>query len=186
MPSRGHETVPKTAIPNVPSTMAELPIDLDRVGRKPLTAQIYAAIRVTIETGRLGAGARLPVLAPQFAGAELSISPRHRARGLRTSDQRAIRDWHGRGRHSVAERPSRSSTPDWSPEAPPLSEVIDAFAAAPFDIPDGRVLPGRLPLQTVVPHPQLVKPGGLRWPRSCIRIRAVSRTCERRSRLTWP
>jgi len=27
MPSRGHETVPKTAIPNVPSTMAELPID---------------------------------------------------------------------------------------------------------------------------------------------------------------
>ena len=40
--------------------MAELPIDLDRVGRKPLAAQIYTAIRETIETGRLGAGARLP------------------------------------------------------------------------------------------------------------------------------
>ena len=51
MPSRGHETVLKTAVPNAPSTMAELPIDLDRARRTPLAAQIYAAIREAIETG---------------------------------------------------------------------------------------------------------------------------------------
>ena len=31
--------------------MAELPIHLDRAGRKPLAAQIYGAIREAIETG---------------------------------------------------------------------------------------------------------------------------------------
>jgi GntR family transcriptional regulator/MocR family aminotransferase len=110
--------------------MAELPIDLDRVGRKPLTAQIYAAIRETIETGRLGAGARLPSW--RDLAAQLGVS-----RGtVRVAYERLINEQFAIGMGGagtrVAERPSRSSTPDWSPEAPPLSEVIDAFAAAPL------------------------------------------------------
>ena len=32
----------------------------------------------------------------------------------------------------VAERPSRSSTPDWSPEAPPLPDLFHDFGAAPL------------------------------------------------------
>jgi len=130
MPTRGHETVPKTAIPNVPSTMAELPIDLDRVGRKPLAAQIYAAIRETIETGRLGAGARLPSW--RDLAAQLGVS-----RGtVRVANERLINEHFAIGMGGagtrVAERPSRSSTPDWSPEAPPLPELFYAFGAAPW------------------------------------------------------
>ena len=151
MPSRGHETVLKTAVPNAPSTMAALPIDLDRVGRKPLAAQIYAAIRETIETGRLGAGARLPSW--RDLAAQLGVS-----RGtVRVAYERLINEQFAIGMGGagtrVTERPSRSSTPDWSPEAPPLSGVIDAFVAAPLTFRIGVTPPGRLPLQAVVPHP---------------------------------
>jgi GntR family transcriptional regulator / MocR family aminotransferase len=40
--------------------MVELPIPLDRIGKTPLAAQIYGAIRGSIEAGRLVSGARLP------------------------------------------------------------------------------------------------------------------------------
>ncbi|MDI4237597.1 GntR family transcriptional regulator [Bradyrhizobium sp. Arg237L] len=40
--------------------MAVLPIQLDRARRTPLAAQIYCAIRESIENGRLASGPRLP------------------------------------------------------------------------------------------------------------------------------
>src|SRR5258705_10006695 len=130
MPSRGHETVPKTAIPNVPSTMAELPIDLDRVGRKPLAAQIYAAIRETIETGRLGAGARLPSW--RDLAAQLGVS-----RGtVRVAYERLINEQFaigvGPAGTRVAKRQAGSSIPNWSPEAPLLPDLVHEFGNAPL------------------------------------------------------
>ena len=108
MSSCGRETAPKRQV-HMPSTMAELPIDLDRVGRKPLAAQIYAAIRETIETGRLGAGARLPSW--RDLAAQLGVS-----RGtVRVAYERLINEQFAIGMGGagtrVAERPSRSSTP---------------------------------------------------------------------------
>src|SRR5216684_8758657 len=110
--------------------MAALPIDVDRAGRTPLAAQIYQAIRRAIETGRLASGARLPSW--RDLAAQLGVS-----RGtVRVAYQRLIDEQFAIGMGSagtrVAERPSRSSTPDWSPEAPPLPDVIDAFVAAPL------------------------------------------------------
>ena len=111
-------------------TMAELPIDLDRVGRKPLAAQIYAAIREAIETGRLASGARLPSW--RDLAAQLGVS-----RGtVRVAYERLIAEQFAIGMASagtrVADRPARSSTPDWSPEAPPLPDLFYDFGTVPL------------------------------------------------------
>ena len=109
---------------------AELPIDLDRVGRKPLAAQIYAAIREAIETGRLASGARLPSW--RDLAAQLGVS-----RGtVRVAYERLIAEQFAIGMASagtrVADQPARSSTPDWSPEAPPLPDLFYDFGTVPL------------------------------------------------------
>jgi GntR family transcriptional regulator/MocR family aminotransferase len=111
-------------------TMAELPIDLDRVGRKPLAAQIYAAIREAIETGRLASNARLPSW--RDLAAQLGVS-----RGtVRVAYERLIAEQFAIGMASagtrVADRPAGSSTPDWSPEAPPLPDLFYDFGTVPL------------------------------------------------------
>ncbi|MBI2735000.1 MAG: PLP-dependent aminotransferase family protein [Rhodospirillales bacterium] len=111
-------------------TATELPIALDRVRREPLAAQIYTAIREAIEARRLASGARLPSW--RDLAAQLGVS-----RGtVRVAYERLIDEQFAIGMGSagtrVAESSPRRSTPDWSPEAPPLSEVIDAFVDAPL------------------------------------------------------
>ena len=96
--------------------MAALPIDLNRARRTPLATQIYGAIREAIETGRFASGARLPSW--RDLAAQLGVS-----RGtVRVSYERLIAEQFAIGLGAagtrVAERPSPSSRPDWSPEAP--------------------------------------------------------------------
>jgi GntR family transcriptional regulator / MocR family aminotransferase len=110
--------------------MAMLPIDLDRARRTPLAAQIYWAIREAIETGRLASGARLPSW--QDLAAQLGVS-----RGtVRAAYERLINEEFAIGLGAagtrVAERPSPSSTPDGSPEAPPLPDLFRDFGTAPL------------------------------------------------------
>ena len=102
--------------------MAAPRIDLDRAGRTPLAEQIYGAIREAIETGRLASGARLPSW--RDLAAQLGVS-----RGtVRVAYERLIAEQFAIGMGAagtrVAERPAPSSTPDWSPEAPPLPELF--------------------------------------------------------------
>ena len=110
--------------------MAALPIKLDRARRTPLAAQIYWAIREAIETGRLASGARLPSW--RDLAAQLGVS-----RGtVRVAYERLIDEQFAIGLGAagtrVAERPSPSSTPDWSPEAPPLPDLFHDFGTAPL------------------------------------------------------
>src|SRR5258707_14617738 len=98
--------------------MAALPVQLDRARRTPLAAQIYSAIREGIENGRLASGARLPSW--QDLAAQLGVS-----RGtVRVAYERLIAEQFavtlGAAGTRVAERPSRSSARDWSPEPSPL------------------------------------------------------------------
>ncbi|MCA1454102.1 PLP-dependent aminotransferase family protein [Bradyrhizobium sp. BRP22] len=109
--------------------MAVLPIHLDRARRTPLAAQIYCAIREGIENGRLASGARLPSW--RDLAAQLGVS-----RGtVRLAYERLITEQFavglGPAGTRVAERPSRSSVPDWSPEAPPLPDLFYEFGSAP-------------------------------------------------------
>lgn len=110
--------------------MAALPIQLDRARRTPLAAQIYSAIREGIENGRLAAGARLPSW--QDLAAQLGVS-----RGtVRVAYERLIAEQFaiglGPAGTRVAERQSRSSIPDWSPEAPLLPDLFYEFGHAPL------------------------------------------------------
>ena len=110
--------------------MAGLPIQLDRARRTPLAAQIYWAIREGIENGRLASGARLPSW--RDLAAQLGVS-----RGtVRVAYERLIAEQFaiglGPAGTRVAERPSRSSTPEWSPEAPPLPDLFQEFGSAPL------------------------------------------------------
>jgi GntR family transcriptional regulator / MocR family aminotransferase len=111
--------------------MAALPIQLDRGRRTPLAAQIYSAIREGIENGRLASGARLPSW--QDLAAQLGVS-----RGtVRVAYERLIAEQFaiglGPAGTRVAERPSRSSIPDWSPEAAPLlPDLVYEFGNAPL------------------------------------------------------
>ena len=110
--------------------MAVLPIQLDRARRTPLAAQIYCAIREGIENGRLASGARLPSW--QDLAAQLGVS-----RGtVRVAYQRLVAEKFaiglGPAGTRVAERPSRSSLTDWSPEVPPLPELFHEFGSAPL------------------------------------------------------
>ena len=110
--------------------MAALPIQLDRAKRTPLTAQIYSAIREGIENGRLASGARLPSW--QDLSAQLGVS-----RGtVRVAYERLIAEQFaiglGPAGTRVAERQSRSSMPDWSPEAPLMPDLFYEFGNAPL------------------------------------------------------
>jgi GntR family transcriptional regulator / MocR family aminotransferase len=110
--------------------MAALPIQLDRAKRTPLAAQIYRAIREGIENGRLASGARLPSW--RDLAAQLGVS-----RGtVRLAYQRLIAEQLaiglGPAGTRVSERSSRSSTPEWSPEAPPLPDLFYDFGSAPL------------------------------------------------------
>jgi GntR family transcriptional regulator / MocR family aminotransferase len=110
--------------------MAALPIQLDRARRTPLAAQIYSAIREGIENGRLASGARLPSW--QDLAAQLGVS-----RGtVRVAYERLIAEQFAIGLGSagtrVAERQSRSSIPDWSPEAPLLPDLFHEYGHAPL------------------------------------------------------
>jgi GntR family transcriptional regulator/MocR family aminotransferase len=110
--------------------MAALPIQLDRARRTPLAAQIYSAIREGIENGRLASGARLPSW--RDLAAQLGVS-----RGtVRVAYERLIAEQFaiglGPAGTRVAERPSRSSMLDWSPEAPPLPDLFYEFGSAPL------------------------------------------------------
>jgi GntR family transcriptional regulator/MocR family aminotransferase len=110
--------------------MAALPIQLDPARRIPLSAQIYWAIREGIESGRLASRARLPSW--RDLAAQLGVS-----RGtVRVAYARLIAEQFaiglGPAGTRVAERPSRSSSTDWSPEAPPLPELFREFGSAPL------------------------------------------------------
>ena len=111
--------------------MADLPIQLDRARRIPLATQIYSAIREGIENGRLASGARLPSW--RDLATQLGVS-----RGtVRVAYERLIAEQFaiglGPAGTRVAERPSRSSMPDWSPEAPPLPDLFYyGFGNAPL------------------------------------------------------
>jgi GntR family transcriptional regulator/MocR family aminotransferase len=111
--------------------MADLPIiQLDRVGKTPLAAQIYAAIRDAIETGRLAAGARLPSW--RDLSAQLGV-----ARGtVRAAYERLINEQFvvglGAAGTRVADRPLPAAIAKWSPEAPPLPELFHDFGTMPL------------------------------------------------------
>ncbi len=110
--------------------MASLPIQLDRARSIPLATQIYCVIREGIENGRLAAGARLPSW--RDLAAQLGVS-----RGtVRVAYERLIAEQfaigHGPAGTHVAERPSQSSMPDWSPETSPLPNLFYEFGSAPL------------------------------------------------------
>src|SRR5690242_12172170 len=111
--------------------MAALPIDLDRVGRTPLAAQIYRTIRQAIETGQLASGARLPSW--RDLAAQLGVS-----RGtVRVAYERLVNEQFAIGLGAagtrVAERPMPSSSPGWSPDAPPLPDLFSPTCALWLD-----------------------------------------------------
>jgi GntR family transcriptional regulator/MocR family aminotransferase len=110
--------------------MTALPIKLDRARKIPLAAQIYSAIREAIEIGRLASGARLPSW--RDLAVQLGVS-----RGtVRVAYARLIDEQFAIGLGAagtrVAERPSASSTPDWSPEASPLPNLFHDFGTVPL------------------------------------------------------
>jgi GntR family transcriptional regulator / MocR family aminotransferase len=110
--------------------MTTLPIQLDRARRIPLAAQIYRAIRETIETGRLASGAKLPSW--RDLAAQLGVS-----RGtVRVAYERLINEQFAIGQGAagtrVAERPSPSAEPNWSPDVPPLLGLFHDFGTAPL------------------------------------------------------
>jgi GntR family transcriptional regulator/MocR family aminotransferase len=110
--------------------MAVLPIQLDRARRTPLATQIYSAIRDGIENGRLASGARLPSW--QDLAVQLGVS-----RGtVRVAYERLIAEQFAIGLGAagthVAERQSRPSIPDGSPEAPLLPDLFHEFGQAPL------------------------------------------------------
>jgi GntR family transcriptional regulator / MocR family aminotransferase len=109
--------------------MAALPIQLDRARKIPLSAQIYWAIREGIENGRLASRARLPSWRDLAAQLGVSRGTVRVAYARLISEQFAI--GLGPAGTRVADRPSRSSLTDWSPEAPPLPELFHEFGSAP-------------------------------------------------------
>src|ERR1700757_274279 len=102
--------------------MAALPIRLDRARTTPLAAQIYSAIRESIENGRLASGARLPSWQDMAAQLGVSRGTVRVAYGRLIAEQFAIRL--GPAGTRVAERPSRSKVADWLPEADPFPDLF--------------------------------------------------------------
>ena len=109
--------------------MVVLPIHLDRARSTPLAGQIYRALQEAIDTGRLASGARLPSW--RDLAAQLGVS-----RGtVRSAYERLIDEQFAIGLGAagtrVAERPP-SSSPGWSPEAPPLPDLYHDFGTPPL------------------------------------------------------
>src|SRR5260370_42145607 len=110
--------------------MAALPVQLDRARRSSLAAQVYSAIREGIDNGPLAWGAGLPSW-QELAG-QLGVS-----RGtVRVAYERLIAEQFaiglGPAGTRVAERQSRSSIPDWSPEGLLLPNLFYEFGSAPL------------------------------------------------------
>src|ERR1700754_543749 len=125
--------------------MTALPLQLDRAGRSPLTAQIYSAIREGIENGRLASGARLPSW--QDLAAQLGVS-----RGtVRVAYERLIAEQFaiglGPAGTRVAERQAGSSIADWSPETPLLPDLFHEFGNAPLTFQMGVPAQAPFPLR---------------------------------------
>jgi GntR family transcriptional regulator/MocR family aminotransferase len=164
-------------------TMAELPIDLGRAEKTPLAVQIYGAIREAIETGRLASGARLPSW--RDLAAQLGVS-----RGtVRVAYERLIAEQFAIGMGAagtrVADRPARSSTPDWSPEAAPFPGLFYDFGTVPLTfqmgVPSQDAFPFKLWSRILAREARQAAAAPVTYPDP-----AVSRTCARRSRPTWP
>src|SRR4051794_2090296 len=110
--------------------MTTLPIKLNRAKKIPLAAQIYAAIREAIETGRVASGVRLPSW--RDLAVQLGVS-----RGtVRVAYARLIDEQFAIGQGAagtrVAEGRSASPTPDWSPEGAPLPNLFHEFGTVPL------------------------------------------------------
>jgi GntR family transcriptional regulator/MocR family aminotransferase len=121
------------------------------VPERPLAAQIYSAIREAIETGRLAAGARLPSWRDLAVQLGVSNGTVRVAYARLINEQFAI--GLGAAGTRVAQRPSPSSTPDWSPpEAPPLPHLLHDFGSAPLVFQMGVPSQDAF-LQAVVTHP---------------------------------
>jgi GntR family transcriptional regulator/MocR family aminotransferase len=110
--------------------MIALPIEFNRARKLPLAAQIYSAIREAIETGRLASGARLPSWRDLAVQLGVSRGTVRAAYARLINEQFAVSL--GAAGTRVAERPSASSTPDWSPEASPLPNLFHDFGTAPL------------------------------------------------------
>ena len=107
-----------------------LSIDLDPAGRLPLTVQIYRTVRDAIEAGRLAPGSKLPSW--RDLAAQLGVS-----RGtVRVAYQRLIDEQFvvglGAAGTRVAQRPSPSSAPASSPDAPPLPGFHPTYGTPPL------------------------------------------------------
>jgi GntR family transcriptional regulator / MocR family aminotransferase len=102
--------------------MASLSIAIDRSKKIPLADQIYRGIREAIETGRFASGARLPSWRDLAAQLGVSRGTVRVAYARLIAEQFAI-GLGAAGTH-VAERPSQSAGPAWSPEAPPLPNLF--------------------------------------------------------------
>ncbi len=146
--------------------MAVLPIQLDRARKTPLAAQIYCAIREGIENGRLTSGARLPSW--RDLAAQLGVS-----RGtVRVAYERLITEQFaiglGPAGTRVAERPSRSLTPDWSPESPPLPGLFYEFGSAPrafqMGVPSQDAFPFKLWSRILTRETRLVAAAPVTYP----------------------
>jgi DNA-binding transcriptional regulator YhcF (GntR family) len=126
--------------------MTALPIKLNRAKKIPLAAQIHAAIREAIETGRLAAGARLPSWRDLAVQLGVSRGTVRAAYARLIDEQFAIGQ--GAAGTRVAERPSASSTRGWSPEAPPLPNLFHEFGAVPLafqmGVPSQDAFPSKL------------------------------------------
>ncbi len=146
--------------------MAALPIQLDRDRRTPLAAQIYCAIRDGIENGRLASGARLPSW--RDLAAQLGVS-----RGtVRVAYERLITEQFaiglGPAGTRVAERPSRSSMPDPSPEARLLPDLFYEFGSAPrafqMGVPSQDAFPFKLWSRILTRETRLAAAGPVTYP----------------------
>ena len=111
--------------------MAVLPIELDRARRTPLAAQIYSGD--PRRPSRTDGSPRARGCPPGRIWPLNSASPAAPCAWLTSvsiAEQFAI--GLGPAGTRVAERQSRSSIPDWSPEAPLLPELFYEFGTAPL------------------------------------------------------
>jgi GntR family transcriptional regulator/MocR family aminotransferase len=113
-----------------PYAMISLPLELDRAKKTSLAGQIYLAIRDAIENGRLASGARLPSWSDLAAQLGVSRGTVRVAYARLIAEQFAVSV--GAAGTRVADRPSRCSIPNWSPEAPPFPELFHDFGTAPM------------------------------------------------------
>src|ERR1043165_2562914 len=126
--------------------MAALPIELDRVRKSPLAAQIYSAIREAIETGRLAPGMRLPSWIDLAAQLGVSRGTVRVAYEKLAADQ-LIEASRAAGTR-VAERPSRARGSDEARDPGAFVSMYRELTAGPGlfqpGIPSRDSLPAKL------------------------------------------